>query len=150
MDILQQFMAYAGDFERTLADDDWTRLERYFADDAVYEVKAPSPSFGCRLVGREAIFRGIKKSLDGFDRKFDGRDIEVTSGPEVSTDDIQMSWSVTYRKAGLSPFVLRGRSRVRYRGEQIVHLRDAYEPRVSEEAAAWQRENEMPIDPSYV
>ena len=27
MDIMQPFMAYAGDFERTLADDDWTRLQ---------------------------------------------------------------------------------------------------------------------------
>jgi len=40
MDIMQQFMAYAGDFERTLADDDWSRLSGYFADDAVYEVRA--------------------------------------------------------------------------------------------------------------
>src|SRR6185503_5087987 len=93
MDIMQQFLAYAGDFERTLADDDWSRLRRYFADDAVYEVKAP---FGCRLTGPTAIFAGIKKSLDGFDRKFAKRDIEVTSGPEVSADEIRMGWKVVY------------------------------------------------------
>src|SRR6185369_14569969 len=82
MDIMRQFLAYAGDFERTYADDDWSRLYQYFADDAVYEVKATS--FGCRLQGPQAIFAGIKKSLDGFDRKFEKRDIEVTSGPEIS------------------------------------------------------------------
>ena len=37
MDILQQFLAYAGDFEKTLADDDWSRLHKYFCDDAVYD-----------------------------------------------------------------------------------------------------------------
>ena len=40
MDTLSRFMEYAADFEKTLGDDDWTRLRRYFADDAVYEVKA--------------------------------------------------------------------------------------------------------------
>ena len=98
MDIMQKFLGYAGDFEKTLADDDWTRLGHYFADDAVYEVKAES--FGCRLVGPTAIFRGMKKSLDGFDRKFAKRDIEVTCGPEVSGDGLRLGWKVVYSKGG--------------------------------------------------
>ncbi len=38
MDPLQRFAAYAADFEKTYQDDDWKRLEGYFAEDAVYEV----------------------------------------------------------------------------------------------------------------
>src|SRR6478735_3425581 len=68
MEILQQFMAYAAAFEQTLVDDDWTRLRPFFAADAVYEVQ--SEDVGCRLVGPEAIFAGMKKSLNGFDRRF--------------------------------------------------------------------------------
>ena len=88
MDNLQRFMMYAADFEKTLADDDWSRLREYFADEAVYEVK--SDGFPCTLTGPEAIFTGIKKSLDGFDRKFDGRDIDVTKGPEVAGDGLRI------------------------------------------------------------
>jgi hypothetical protein len=149
MDILQEFMVYAGDFERTLSDDDWRRLERYFADDAVYEVKAPTPRFGCRLVGRDAIFRGMKKSLDGFDRKFARRDIGLTSGPEVEGEELRLGWTVTYHKEGLTPFVLRGRETARYRDGRIAYLRDDYDAAMEAEFAAWQQQNGVELDPSY-
>jgi hypothetical protein len=148
MDNLTAFLGYAADFEKTLADDDWGRLRQYFASDAVYEVKAPG--FGCRLVGPEAIFRGMKKSLDGFDRKFDGRSVDVTRGPEVTADGLSMSWAVTYRKAGKEPYVLRGASDVRYRDGKIVSLVDSYDDSVGPEAAAWMQANGMVLDPSYV
>lgn len=148
MDIMRQFLAYAGDFERTYADDDWSRLYQYFADDAVYEVKATS--FGCRLQGPQAIFAGIKKSLDGFDRKFEKRDIEVTSGPEISGDEMTMGWNVTYSKAGVPPFILRGRSSVRFAGDKIAYLADSYDAAMEAEMAAWQRSSGLRFNPSYV
>jgi hypothetical protein len=147
MEILQPFLAYAGDFEKTLEDDDWTRLRRYFADDAVYTVEGTS--FACRLCGPAAIFAGIKKSLDGFDRKFTTRDIELTSGPDIAGDQLRMSWKVTYNKDGLPPFVLRGRSAVRYAGDKIVSLTDSYDPDMTDEFAAWQRQTGLTLDPSY-
>src|SRR5262250_1924157 len=120
MDCLREFLTYAGEFETTLADDDWRRLRRFFADDAVYEVQAQS--FACRLVGTDAIFAGMRKSLNGFDRKFTGRDLEVTSGPDVAGDEIRLDWKVTYKREGWSPFVLKGRSMARYRDGKIVYL----------------------------
>jgi hypothetical protein len=147
MEIMRQFLAYAGDFERTLADDDWGRLRQYFADDAVYEVQARS--FGCRLTGPSAIFAGMKKSLDGFDRKFTTRAIEITSGPEITGDEMTMGWQVVYTKEGVPPFVLRGRSTVRYAGDRIAHLLDVYEPAMEDEIAAWQRSSGMAVDASY-
>ncbi len=148
MDNLARFMKYAADFEKTLADDDWSRLRQYFADDAVYEVD--SEGFGCSLRGPDAIFTGIKKSLDGMDRKFDGRDLAVTSGPDVDADGLRMGWQVTYRKEGKTPYVLNGRSEVRYRDGRIVHLADRYDPSEGPKAAAWMQQNGMPFDPSYV
>jgi len=146
MDTLQSFMQYAGEFERTLADDDWSRLRRFFNDDAVYEVKAP---FGCRLVGPDAIFGGIKKSLNGFDRKFAGRKIDVTSGPEVAGDELRAGWEVTYSNDGQPPFVLRGRSEARYRDGKIAYLADSYEPNVAADFAAWVKKTGVALDPSY-
>src|SRR5689334_4041985 len=147
MEILPAFLAYARDFEKTLADDDWSRLRPHFGAAAVYEVQAPS--FGCRLVGPDAIFAGMKKSLDGFDRKFDGRDIAVTEGPDVDGDELRMAWEVTYRKEGWPPFVLRGRSAVRYAGGTIASLVDSYDAGVAPEFERWQRETGVRLDPSY-
>jgi ketosteroid isomerase-like protein len=147
MDILQRFMAYAGDFEKTLADDDWTRLAGYFAEDAVYEVQGVP--FNCRLVGRAAIFAGMKKSLDGFDRKFTGRDIEVTTGPDVAGDVLTAGWAVTYKKDDLAPLTVGGRSTARYRGGVIASLTDVFDPGVTTTFAAWQIENDLDLDPSY-
>ena len=144
---MQRFLAYAGDFEKTLKDDDWNRLRQYFADDAVYEVKATS--FGCRLSGPAAIFAGMKKSLDGFDRQFASRDIEVTSGPQIAGDELTMGWKVVYHKAGVPSFVLRGRSAVRYAGDKIAYLSDAYDASAEDEFTTWQRASGMRIDPSY-
>lgn len=148
MDILQQFMAYAADFERTYADDDWSRLRRHFAADAVYDVQADS--FGGTMVGPAAIFAGMKKSLDNFDRRFTTRDVAVTSGPEVDGDELRVGWQVTYTKDGLPPFVLRGRSTVRYAAGVIASLSDAFDPSVVAELADWQRQTGFAIDPSYV
>ena len=85
MPILDRFLAYAQDFELTYVDDEWSRLEQYFTPDATYEVTGVTP---CLLIGRAAIFRGIKKSLDGFDRKFTGRHVEVEGAPKVEGDTV--------------------------------------------------------------
>ena len=148
MENLTRFAEYAADFEKTLADDDWSRLRRYFAPDAVYQVEAEG--FGCTLTGPDAIFKGMKKSLDGFDRKFDGRTADVTSGPEIDGDALRLGWTVTYRKAGKTPYVLRGRSEARYRDGTIVRLVDSYDASVAAEAAQWMQQNGMVLDPSYV
>jgi hypothetical protein len=148
MSNIPQFLAYAGDFEKTLADDDWSRLRRYFSDDAVYHVR--SAAFGCRLAGPDAIFAGMKKSLDGFDRRFTKRDIEVTEGPTINGDELQMGWKVVYHLEGKPSFTLPGRSTVRYAGDRIVYLEDAYDDaRVGSDFAAWQRETGIELDPSY-
>ena len=148
MDVLQQFLQYAGDFEKTLADDDWSRLHRYFAEDAVYVVEADA--FGCRLTGPDAIFAGIKKSLDGFDRKFSGRSIEVTSGPEIDGNEMRMEWAVVYEKEGLPPFVLRGRSTARFQDDKITYLCDSYDPSVGDDLRKWQQANTgIELNPAY-
>lgn len=73
MDPLRRFAAHAADFEKTFEDDDWTRLEGCFAEDAIYTVEGTP--FDCEVRGRETILRAIKKSLDGFDGRFDKREI---------------------------------------------------------------------------
>jgi hypothetical protein len=148
MSILERFMAYAADFEKTLVDDDWSRLGQYFGDDAVYRIE--SDVFGCELTGPSAIFAGMKKSLDGLDRKFTGRKIAITEGPDVEGDELRVGWTVTYQKDALPPFVFRGKSRARVHDDEIVLLVDSFDERVDDEMAAWTRVTGIRLDPSYV
>lgn len=147
MSVVERFMAYAADFEKTLADDDWTRLPQHFSADAVYRVE--SNVFGCELTGPDAIFAGMKKSLDGFDRNFDSREIAMTEGPEVDGDEMRLSWTVTYHKEGQPDFALRGKSMGRVEGDQLVLLVDSYDESAEAEMADWMRETGLQLDASY-
>jgi len=144
---LQRFLEYAQDFEKTFDDDDWSRLERHFAPDAVYEVK--NAPFACRLEGRAAILRGLKKSLDGFDRRLPKRALEVTEAPKEDGETVTVGWAATYRKAGAPPLVGRGRTSARYRGEVIALLVDEYPKGAGPAFAAWIRDHAPELDASY-
>ena len=148
MDILTHFLAYAGDFEKSYKDDEWARNYPYFTDDAIYEIKGMG--LDCRIIGPQAIFKGIKKSLDGFDRKFDSRKIDITSAPVVEGDKMRVGWTVTYDKAGWTPFPLRGRSEARYRDGKIAYLCDSYDAAMAKEGAEWQATNKIRFNMSYV
>jgi hypothetical protein len=145
MPILERFLAYAQDFEQTYVDDDWSRLTQYFAPDATYEVLGTSP---CTLKGPQAIFRGMKKSLDNFDRKFKERRIEVAAPPKVEGDTLMMEWLVTYERPGAPPLPLRGRSVARYQGDAIVRLTDTLH--ADDVTMSWFAKHGAGLDPSYV
>jgi hypothetical protein len=147
MTIVERFLAYAADFEKTLVDDDWSRLRHYFSEDAVYRVE--SDLFGCELSGPDSIFAGMKKSLDGFDRVFPEREIAVTQGPEVLGEQMRLSWTVTYHRDDLPDFVLRGKSLARIRDARIDLLVDSYEEGIDIDLAEWMRETGTKLDPSY-
>lgn len=140
-------MAYAADFELSYTDDDWTRVRNHFAEDVVYEVKAES--FGCKLVGREAIVAGLKKSLDGFDRRFDTREIELVGEPKIDGEVLSAAWKVHYAKAGYDPFTLRGSSTARCVDGKVLHLMDVYELSAENEFAEWRRSNDLDVNPAY-
>ncbi len=144
MPILDRFLAYAQDFEKTYVDDDWSRLEQYFAPDATYEVTGATP---CLLKGRSAIFRGIKKSLDGFDRRFTKRDIEVEGAPQVEGDTLMLDWLGIYERPGAPALRVRGRSIARYAGGVIAQLKD--EMKADEAAMKWFGTYGQGLDGSY-
>jgi len=148
MSAMDQFLAYAAAFEQTFADDDWSRITPYFASDAVYTVE--SSAFGGAMVGPAAIAAGIRNSVNGFDRMFDEREIELVGRPEVDGDEVRLAWNVHYRKQGYEPYVLRGRSTVRFRDGLIVAMTDHYDEAADAALLEWRSKNDLPIDPSYV
>lgn len=137
MDLPQRYMTYVVDFERTLKDDDWQRLEQYFTEDAVYEVK--NIAFECRLEGRDAVLEGLKKSVTGFDLRCDGRKLKATRGPVLNGDQVELDWTVTYSVDGAPDFVLTGGSVAQYQGDRIRYLYDHYPDGMSDEINSWTR-----------
>ena len=146
MDYIQRFLAYAQDFERTYEDDDWQRLKQYFADDAVYEVK--NSPVACRIQGRDAILAGIRKSLDGFDRKFDVRRIEVRSAPELLDEGLAVGWAGIYEKEGLPSVTITARTEVHYDGDRIAYMTDNYDA-PAPETVKWFVAHGRKFDGSY-
>ncbi len=151
-DAMKVVMAYATDFEQTYEDDDWSRLAQSCAEDATYEVVGGP--MACHIEGRAAIFAGIKKSLDGFDRRFDQRSIELLETPELvageGSDTLHMRWQVNYRRGDAPMMHLPGSSTVTVADGAIVALRDDYNEAEMGEVYAWMASHGADLDPSYV
>ncbi len=126
MEPAKRFFEYATDFEKTYADDDWTRLEPHFTEDAVYAIDGESP-FGGRHEGRAQLIDYLRNSVNEFDRKFDTRRVEPVGEPKSGSDWFEMRWRGTYEKAGCPDLVLEGVERATFRGDRIALLEDAIE-----------------------
>lgn len=146
------FMDYAAAFEETYGDDDWSRLVPFFHEDASYEVRGGP--FACQISGREAILAGLKKSIDGFDRRFSERQIELTHGPEsIEKGDgreVSIQWEVAYQYRDAPKVVIPGRSVFKITDGRIVAMRDEYDDTALEPLGAWMLQHGEGLDGSYV
>jgi len=127
MNLTERFEAYAAAFEETFADDDWSRLEPYFTEDTVYDIKGEDP-FRARVEGRAEVLAHLKESLNGFDRLFDKRELVLRSGPRADGDTVEILWKATYGKDGAPDLTIQGSERASFRGDRIVLLEDVFEP----------------------
>lgn len=127
MNLIQRFIEFAAAFEKTYADDDWTRLEAFLTEDVVYEVTG-GPPLGGRWAGRDAVLRQLKESVDGLDRRFDARKTELLGAPFAEDDTVTFEWRGTYTLAGKPDLVFSGTERVEFEGDRIRFFTD----RVSE------------------
>src|SRR6056297_1850273 len=151
-DALEIMLAYANAFEETYVDDDWTRLAPYFAEDAVYAVRGGP--MACEISGRDAIFRGLKKSLDGLDRRCDERSIELIDGPQVAATaggaEVTLGWRVSYRYGDAPPANFTGRTVTTVADGVIIELRDEYIDSDLEGFVRWMCEYGEGLDVIYV
>lgn len=140
MDPVARFAQYAEAFEEVVADDDWTRLEPFFTEDAVYEILA-GPPFGGRHEGREAVFAALKASLDTFDRRFRSRDLEILDGPSLIDGRVRIRWRVTYALDEAPNLVLEGEELCELERDRIRRLTDRFEEHSLEGTVAWMSEH---------
>ena len=130
MSILDRYQAYADAFEESFEDDDWSRIEPYFTEDAVYEGDPEDAQ------GRDAVLVKLKNGVDTFDRNMDSRTPDFES-PTVDGNTLRMRWSVTYTKAGAPDLVLSGLETATFEGDRIARLRDDFDPETQKAMGEW-------------
>ena len=149
---LKVFTDYAAAFEQTYIDDDWSRLAQYFAEYASYEV-CGGP-LACEITGREAIFAGLRKSINGLDRRCSDRRLDLIDAPGVvATDEgheVSVGWRVTFQYKDAPEMVLPGRSVFNIANGVIVAMRDEYKDAELEEVGTWLQQYGEGLDGSYV
>jgi ketosteroid isomerase-like protein len=123
MDSVARFQAYAADFEKAVENDDWSVVAPHFTEDAVYETFAPAP-MGGKVEGRDALMAHFRNSLDGWDRRFDTRELQLLEGPALRDGAVWMRWRVTYRHPDVPDVAIDGEERAWFRGDRIRRLED--------------------------
>ena len=129
MSIQDRYQAYADAFEESFVDDDWSRIEQFFTEDAVYEGDPDAR-------GREAVLAKLKGGVDAFDRKMDKRTPDFQT-PSVEGNTLTMKWAVTYEKADAPDLVISGVETAVFEGDRIALLRDDFDPEAQKRMGEW-------------
>lgn len=151
MDPLILFRRWFADFERCVADDDWSRLLPYLAEGVEYRVHGVP--FGGVVQGAAAVLAGFKKSFDGFDRRMDHREHWVVGTQLRDDGSLHFRTWTRYTKAGLPPLAFPARAEFQFADGRIASMQDFYELELAETQAAmvWfgQHAEALGLDPSY-
>lgn len=138
MDLLELFRDFEADYEKTVADDRWSRMERYFSERAVYQTYGER---GLRTQGRAAIFKRLRRELDAFSRRCKWRRVVTTSGPEVDDNRVLRNWLVTFHIDGAADLMIEGSERITFDGDRIVMLEEEPSETAERHLLAWMELN---------
>jgi ketosteroid isomerase-like protein len=140
MSALQRFAAYAAAFEKAYANDDWSVVEPFFTEDAVYDAGLPGLLAG-RIEGRDAILAYFRDALDRFDRRFASRRVELVEGPREDGDAVWLRGRAIYTADGAPDLAFELEETARFAGDRIRHLEDLYADDEKERLVAYVREH---------
>jgi hypothetical protein len=130
MNILDRYKAYADAFEESYVDDDWSRIEPFFTESAVYAGEPEDAR------GREAVLAKLRNGVEHFDRRMDSRSPDFQT-PTVEGDTLTMKWTVTYTKSGLPNLAISGVETAVFEGDRIALLRDTFDPDAQKRLEQW-------------
>lgn len=116
-------VAYTAAFEEAYASDNWSKLEPFFTEDAEYAFVAPAP-FGGEYKGRAAVLTQFQNSVNGLDRRFDSRTVEVLEGPVEKDGGVWIRWAAVYTLADAPDCRMEGEERATFTGDRISRLED--------------------------
>ena len=104
---------------------DWSRLRKYFAPDATYRATGAGP-FSIDASGRDAVLDGLRQAVEQLDRRFDTREVALTSELAVNEGIVSFDWRGDYSVAGAPTLTIGGHETVEYDNDLILHLHDAF------------------------
>lgn len=145
MSRIARFQQCAAAFEDAFKSDDWSVVEPYFTEDAVYELFGGEP-FDGRHEGRQAILSALKLSLDNFDRRFDSRRLDFIERPVERDGKVWMRFRATYR-IGDAELELEGEETAEFEGDRIRRLEDRFAPEASKTTLAFLAEHGEKLGP---
>ena len=125
------FSAYVEAFEETYQDEDWSRLEVYFTENALYVT-----GDGQEIFGRDSIISYLTDSVESVDRRFDSRS-PIFSVPETSGTKVSVSWKLTFSKDGAPDLVSNGSEIAEFDDGAICQLNSVFGEGVIERARVW-------------
>ncbi len=129
MGIAERYRAYADAFEESYVDDNWSRIEEFFTENAVYEGDPDAK-------GREAVLTKLKGGVDAFDRRMDSRTPDFQT-PTVDGNTLTMKWKVVYTKSSAPDLVISGSETAIFEGDRIARLRDDFDPDAEKAMGEW-------------
>ena len=128
MGMIERYAAYAAAFEEAYESDNWSVLEPYFTQDAVYDFIA-APPLGGRHEGRATVLNDFKDAVNGFDRLFKSRKVELLEGPVEKDGGVWVRWVATYELEDAPDLRTEGEERAFFEGDRIR----LFEDRVTDE-----------------
>jgi hypothetical protein len=140
MSALQRFVAYAAAFEKAYASDDWSLVEPFFTEDAVYDAGLPDLLAG-RIEGRDAILAYFRDVLDRFDRRFASRRVELLEGPRENEDAVWVKGRGVYTATGAPDLAFELEETAHFSGDRIRLLEDVYGPGEKERLGAYVKQH---------
>ncbi len=121
MSIIDRFEAFALEFESAVADDEWSRLEKYLAEDATYlNVGGSDP----KSFGRASVLAYLQADVSAVDRRFDHRELTALTPPVAQGNRLSRQWRCTYRLAGAPDLVVEGEARYLFEGDLIKEIEE--------------------------
>jgi hypothetical protein len=127
--LTSRLLEYMAAYERSYADDDWTRLEPFFSEDAVHQASG-GPPLGGRWQGRAAVIASLRERAEAFDRRFDERILSPRGVPVRMGDTVALPWRGIYRleRDPSVPLTIEGTKVATFASDQIELLHDQLRP----------------------
>ena len=125
MDPVALFEAFAAAFEAAVADDNWSCLTPFLAEDVTY---LNAGGLGPKCKGRDAVITYFQKDVNDSDRRFDSRKLEALTSPTVNDGCLTRRWRSTYTLAGVPDLVVEGEACYWFEGEHIKAIEEELTP----------------------
>ena len=133
MSITEHYQVYEDAFEQMQIDNDWSHVEKCFAENVVHESDPVAE-------GRAAVIAKIRNGVEQLDRKMDSRTASFTE-PQVDGNTFQNRWSLTFTLAGCPDLILTGAQIIVFEDGLISRFRGVWDPESREALGAWMGAN---------